>query len=168
MEYNYYILFLAALIPLLVGSIWYNPKVFGDAWMHASWLTEEKLNGSNMPLIYFLCYVLSFFIAFFLPIAVIHQFSVEAFFTEAMTNPDQNIAAVATDKLQNFNEVFGGLYRTFKHGMLHGFMVAVLIVLPIIAVNALFERKSGRYILINWGFWAVCLMLMGGIICQWL
>jgi hypothetical protein len=24
---------LAAVIPILVGMIWYNPKVFGNAWM---------------------------------------------------------------------------------------------------------------------------------------
>jgi len=40
-------------------------------------------------------------------------------------------------------------------------------VLPVMGVNALFERKGFKYIAINVGFWTVSLALMGGIICQW-
>jgi hypothetical protein len=42
-----------------------------------------------------------------------------------------------------------------------------MLVLPVIGTNALFERKSGKYIFINWGYWAVSMTLMGGTICQW-
>ncbi|WP_308224826.1 DUF1761 domain-containing protein [Flavobacterium sp. J372] len=35
------------------------------------------------------------------------------------------------------------------------------------AINALFERKSAKYVLINAGYFIVSLAIMGGIICQW-
>jgi hypothetical protein len=30
----------AALIPTVIGFLWYNPKVFGNAWMAAADMTE--------------------------------------------------------------------------------------------------------------------------------
>ncbi|MFN8337892.1 MAG: DUF1761 family protein [Saprospiraceae bacterium] len=35
------------------------------------------------------------------------------------------------------------------------------------AVNALFERKSWKYIFLNVGYWGICAMLMGGVISAW-
>jgi hypothetical protein len=45
-------------------------------------------------------------------------------------------------------------------------MIGLLIVLPIMGTNALFERKSFKYVLINVGYWTISLALMGGILCQ--
>lgn len=54
---------LAALFPLLFGFIWYNPKILGKAWMDSAGLTEEKMKGANMILIFGLTYLFSFFVA---------------------------------------------------------------------------------------------------------
>ena len=43
MEMNYLAMAVAALTTLVVGFVWYHPKVFGTAWMHAAGLTEEEL-----------------------------------------------------------------------------------------------------------------------------
>jgi hypothetical protein len=69
--------------------------------------------------------------------------------------------------LADFMQQYGGNFRTFKHGALHGVLGGVFMVLPILAVNALYERKSWKYIFINVGFWTACLTLMGGIISAW-
>lgn len=46
MKIDIVILLLAALVPLAVGNIWYNPKIgFGKAWLKASDMTEEKAKG---------------------------------------------------------------------------------------------------------------------------
>jgi len=34
---------LAALIPTIIGLIYYHPKVMGGIWMDASGMTEEKI-----------------------------------------------------------------------------------------------------------------------------
>ena len=44
---------------------------------------------------------------------------------------------------------YGDAFRTFKHGALHGTIAGIFIALPIIGTNALFERKSAKYIFIN-------------------
>jgi hypothetical protein len=58
---NPYAIIVAALSTLVTGSIWYNPKVFGTAWMHASGLTEAKLKTGNMlRFLVWLCYLPSY------------------------------------------------------------------------------------------------------------
>ena len=64
MHFHYYIPFLAALIPMVIGFVWYNPKVFGNAWMTATGMTEEKAKGANMIMIFSLSYVFSVLVAF--------------------------------------------------------------------------------------------------------
>jgi hypothetical protein len=69
---NYLALGIAALIPLIVGFIWYNPKTFGKSWQNAAGLTDEKLKGANMPLIFGLTLVLGFLLAMMVNILVVH------------------------------------------------------------------------------------------------
>lgn len=55
---SYLAIFLAALIPMILGYVWYHPKVFGGAWMKSLGFTEESLRQGNMALIMgiaFLC-----------------------------------------------------------------------------------------------------------------
>lgn len=37
---------LAGLANMIIGFVWYNPKVFGDSWMHMVGLTKEKADAS--------------------------------------------------------------------------------------------------------------------------
>jgi hypothetical protein len=62
---------------------------------------------------------------------------------------------------------YGTVFRTFKHGALHGFMSGLFFALPVIAINGLFERKSWKYIFIHAGYWIVSLTIMGAIVCGW-
>jgi hypothetical protein len=57
--------------------------------------------------------------------------------------------------------------RTLKHGITHGIVISLFFMLPILGTNALFERKSFKYILVNAGYWTICLAIMGGIISAW-
>ena len=63
---NWLSLVIAAVIPMIVGSIWYHPKLFGKAWMKGIGMTEEKMKSANMGLTYGLAFVMSFLIGFFL------------------------------------------------------------------------------------------------------
>ena len=161
---NLLIFALAALIPLIMGFIWYNPKVFGTVWMETSGITEEKIKGANMPLVFILCYIFSFMIASAVNSIVIHQghiYSIllnEAGFSQ--TGSEVNNLIVS------FMEKYGKNFRTFKHGAFHGILFGIFLVLPVIATNALFERKGFKYIAMNSGYWIVCLAIMGGIICE--
>jgi len=57
-----------------------------------------------------------------------------------------------------------GAFDSFQHGAFHGATMALMLAMPIMVTNALFEQKSLRYMLYNIGFWLVSLTLMGGIL----
>ena len=60
-QYNMLAVLVAAFVPMLIGFIWYHPKVLGTAWMNAAGLSEEQLkSGGNMALIFILSLVFSF------------------------------------------------------------------------------------------------------------
>lgn len=159
MEINFLALIAAAISTLITGFIWYNPKVFGNAWMHEAGLTTEKLKGGNMLKIFGLTILLSFFIAFVLQFFVIHQFSIME-----LVGGDPS---AAKPSYEAFISDYGTAFRTFRHGALHGFMTGLFLAFPIIAINSLFERKSWKYICINSGYWIINFIIMGGIICGW-
>ena len=65
-------------------------------------------------------------------------------------------------------ELHGNDFRTFKHGAFHGTIGALFLALPILGINALFERRSFKYIAIHTGYWMLTMGLMGGVLCQFI
>lgn len=57
-----------------------------------------------------------------------------------------------------------GSFDSFKHGAFHGAEIGLLVAMPLMVTNALFERKNFKYMAINLGYWIITLMLMGGVI----
>ena len=162
---NFIAILVAALVPMVLGFIWYNPKVLGNAWMNAAGLTEEKLKGANMAVIFIVSFILSFLMAFFMQMIVIHQFHFGSMlFGQPFQDPNTEIGAM----YKKIMDQFGTGYRTFKHGALHGTMGGILLATPILATNALFERKGFKYIAINCGYWIICMGIMGGILSAWM
>ena len=47
---NMLVVALAALVPLVMGFLYYNPKVFGNAWMKAAGVTQEQIEKAIRPL----------------------------------------------------------------------------------------------------------------------
>lgn len=127
---------LAGASTLVVGAIYYHPKVLGTVWMKAAGLTEEDLKGANMALILggaFLCACLmAMSISFIVP------------------------AVHASEG--------GHTHGTFGHGSLHGIINALTLAMPIIVINGLFERKSAKYNLVHLGYWVIAMAVMGGIL----
>ena len=160
----------AAVIPLVLGFVWYSPRVFGNAWMAASGLTEEKLKGANMVLILAVSFVCSFFIGATLNALVIHQNGVFSLLQKPVgmvrqaVNPEQ--AAEAVKLAQGFLKIHEYSFRTLSHGAIHGLLFGLFFITPFITFNGLFERKGFKYIAINGGFWTVSSVLMGSVICH--
>lgn len=164
MNINFLFIAIAALVPLIIGFIWYGP-LFKNAWMKEMNFTEDSMQGANMPLIFGLCYVLSFLIALGLMPVVIHQFGV---FSTLAGEPDfTNESSKVFTYFKDFMSNYGDRFRTFKHGTLHGGLLGIFIALPILTIQAQFERKGFKYIAINTGYWILTLAIMGGIVCQW-
>lgn len=162
MTMNWYVLFISAVIPMITGFIWYNPKVLGKAWTAASGFDPAKNKSRNMGMIMFFTYLLGLFLSGALMSIVIHQMGVFSIYSNdpAAMNPGS--------EMMLFFEKHGHDFRTFKHGALHGFISSLTLVLPIIGIVAMFEGKGAKYVFIHVGYWALTLMLMGGLICQML
>lgn len=165
-QINLYIPFLAALIPLAIGGLYYSPMVFGNAWMKVSGVTEAKIKSGNMMLIFGLTYVFSLIIAGFLMGYTIHQANIPSLFMDS--DRFGVPAAEAEAFISDFQAKYSQLHRTFSHGAVHGFIATLFFALPLIAINALFERRGWKYILLHAGYWAISLTLMGGVICKFL
>jgi len=165
METNFFILFVTALIPLIIGAAWYNDALFGKTWFKVSGMTDEKMKSGNMLLIFGLTYILGFFLSFAMTNWSVHQFSAQGLFAT------QEGFAEKTGEyytfFQGFISKYGSLHRSFGHGAVHGGLGAVCLALPIIAINALFERRGGKYIMIHFGYWLVTLILMCGVISKY-
>ena len=155
--FNPVAMLLASISALVIGFIWYNPKVFGTAWMQAADMTEEKIKGANMAKIFALALFFAFLLSTALPGIVIHQMGA---FSLIGGDP-----AAALPSYEAFMADYSDAFRSYKHGAFHGVLTGVFIALPILGTNALFERKSAKYIFINVGYWIVTLAVMGAIIC---
>jgi hypothetical protein len=160
---NFPVVLLSALIPLLLGVVWYSPKVFGNLWMQVAGVGPEKPGPAQMTKTLILCVLLSIPLAFVLQFLVIHQFH---FYSMLANNPDLMVEGSEVRAFYNSTmQRYGMEFRTFKHGAFHGGFSGLLLALPIIGINSLFERKSWKYVAIHTGYWMLCLGLMGGVIC---
>lgn len=133
--------------------------------MKAAKITQGDIEGGNMPLIFGLSYLFSLMLTFILNYFVHHDMAIAG--TVFMDpnigiSPDSEYGMMTTD----FIETIKARYNTFGHGVGHGMMMAVFVVLPVFATNAMFERKSFKYVLVNWAYWAVTFMVMGGVLCE--
>lgn len=162
---NFPAILVAALLPLVIGSVWYNPKVLGNAWMKEAGMTEDSIKGANMLAIFGLTFVFSLFIALIMNSLVIHQGHIySALANQAgFDDPNSEVGLFLAD----FMEKYGSNFRTFKHGAFHGTVAGIMLALPVLGINALYERKGFRYIALNAAYWVICFALMGGVISAW-
>ena len=157
----------AAIVNFVVGFLWYNPKTFGNPWMKEAGLTEESLKSANMAMIFGFSLLFALMLSFAMSPLVIHQMHLYSICNHQLMGTDAAAKSLAESDIAGFMTKYGTEFRTFKHGAFHGFLYSLFVVLPVIGTNALFERKSWKYIFINVGYWALSFMLMGGIISAW-
>ena len=50
MKFNLLMCAVAALVPLVMGFIWYGSMLFKNAWMKEVGFTDESMKGANMGL----------------------------------------------------------------------------------------------------------------------
>ncbi len=49
---------------LVIGFVWYHPKLFGNAWMRSVGMTEDDTRKGNMPLIFGVSFLLAMVVAY--------------------------------------------------------------------------------------------------------
>jgi len=143
---NFIPIAVAALIPSIMGFIYYHKSVVGGAWMAEMGKTEDQLmKGFNMPLTMGISLVLSFILAFFL----------------------NALIELTHKEVSDAGELVYGSFHTFKHGALHGALIGLTIMTPAFVTNGMFERRSWKHIFINIAYWVLTFALMGGLLDAW-
>ena len=61
---NWLAMLVGALSTFVLGCIWYNPKVFGTAWMKGVSMTDEDAKKGNMPMVFGVSFLMSFVLAY--------------------------------------------------------------------------------------------------------
>src|SRR4051812_9154741 len=95
---NFLAILCSSIVPMVMGFIYYHPSVMGTRWMTANNFAKENLTPPK-PVLYFLAFVMSFLLSFFLWGWVTGAGGVE------------QSQVVAPD---------GHSYVTFQHGLVHG------------------------------------------------
>jgi len=158
MEFNIVAILVAALVPMVLGFLWYGPMLFQKAWMKESGVTEEKIKSTNMPVIFGISLLLAIILSFFTQFLVVHEMGI-------MGMTEGNLEGETT---KAFIAEWAGKYRSFGHGFMHGLFAGIMFVFPVMATNGMFERKSWKLIFINSGYWILTIAIMGSIISGWI
>lgn len=161
MPTNFYMFFIAGIIPLIIGFIYYSEKVFGTKWMKVNGFTKEKLAEGNMVAILGLAYLMSVILSFGMSGIVIHQPSV----FQVMMPDVMEAGSTAEATFNDFMATYGDRHRGYAHGAIHGIIFTIFIALPIIAINALFEHRGWAYIGIHFGYWLLTATAVGALLC---
>ncbi len=165
-DFNWSILLLAALIPVIVGSIYYHPKCFGSMWKRISGVSSEKMTSRQVISLIGLSYLLGLIMASTIMGLVVHQLSIYAIFegSPGYLETGSDLQKYLTD----FMSDYGNNHRNFRHGAIHGGWTAISFALPLIAIVGMLERRGWKYIGVHFGYWFLTLILMGGLICHFL
>lgn len=166
---NIIAILVAALVPMVLGFVWYHPKVLGTLWMRESGMTEEKAKQGNMAVKLGLSLLFSIMIAVVLNTIAVHDGFIDG---AIYYKTNRTMIPEPGSELEQWHNYYktnlAADNHIFTHGAFHGFfLIGLFLVLPLFATNAIFEGKSVKYVAVNTGYWMLSLALMGGIIAAW-
>ena len=169
MKLNFLAIAVAALIPNILGMIWYNKNLFGKLWTAETGQSmEPDAMKGKLAKIMIVSLIMAFLVALALHPIVIHQMGVFSLLAGDPENVKAIDAGAAMDVTLN-GKAMNAMdnFRTFKHGAFHGILASIFLILPITAIGAMYENRSWKYSLMTAGYWMLNLAIMGGIICAW-
>ena len=160
---NWLILPMVAIIPIILGMIWYNPKVMGTKLAQINDQPISSISSNFTIGRIALVYLLSVFFAYVLMLNSVHQVAIfQLFFM------DSEVAKAGSEYqafIDNFMENYGHRHRSFGHGLLHGAEAAFFYGLGTLGLTTLLTGGSLKKIWIHLGFIVICGSLMAGFIC---
>lgn len=162
---NFVAVLVAALVPVVLGMLWYSPVAFLKPWLKTINMTEEQMRKSSMIKMFIGSVIIAFFLSVTLAYSgiIVHQQGVVSLFMAKIQAGDSAAIGVYKQTMASI----GLAHRSFGHGVLHGAMFGIFGLIPIIASGAMYEQKSFKYTLIVGGYWAISSAIMGGIISVW-
>ena len=140
---NWLAIIAAGLIPSIMGAIFYGP-LFEKQWLSSLAKTKEEMVPKNMGLTYGLAVLMAMLLSFSMKMVIemVHK---------DVVNGELALAS----------------FHTFKHGAFHGLFMCLTVVVPVIVSLSLFQKNSGKNILLNVTFWCITMALMGAVLDGW-
>jgi len=142
-ELNFLTIAVAALVPTIIGALYYGP-LFEKQWLASMGKTKEEMVPKNMVVSYGGALVMAIILSITLKmlIEMLHR------------------------GVENGELVFNSTH-TFGHGALHGATIGALLIVPPLVSMSLFQGRSGKNILLNVVYWILTCAIMGGILDVW-
>lgn len=137
---NFLAVAVTALVPMIIGFVYYHPSVLGGSWMKANGFTMEGMTPPK-PILYLAALAMSFLLSMFVCLNV--------------TGPGQDVAPD------------GHSYATFGHGAVHGVLMSLFVAFPILGTMSIFEKRGWHWAFVNFGYWLLTLVVMAGILSAW-
>ena len=160
-KFNWLLLSLTSLIPIIVAYVWFNPNVYNRIFKGGDpspFFFRWTPSSSSM------LFVFGFMYSIALSYQVIHQLHFQSLlmnevgFLKGEGNAYKDLIYIF--------ELYGKNFRSFKHGAFHGLLNSIFIVLPILVYGKYTSASSWRSVIFQWMFWMICGVLMGGVICE--
>jgi Protein of unknown function (DUF1761) len=160
---NWIVILASGLTPLIIGGIYYHPKVLGNAAARAAGASASDMQRQRRPKVYIFTLLLGLLLAVFIIPNVLHFNHLYSM----IALPGNGPGSEAAQDVAAFLGKYGNNFRTFGHGAFHGILTALFGAWPILGTIAVFEMRSWRYTAIHLGYWVIVLALMGGVVCAW-
>jgi len=157
---NWFVLPIVALLPLIIGFVWYHPSVLGSKLAQ---INGEPLANNNSIGRVALIYVLSLLLAYILTLMSVHQSAIyQLFFMDPeLANGNSEFNTFIND----FMATYGDRHRSFGHGLIHGAEASLIFGLSFLGITTLMQGKPIKLIWIHLGFLVFTCSLMAGFIC---
>jgi len=164
-QLHYYLFFITAAFPILIGAVYYHPKILGRTWLSTADISSEVLMVGSRPKILLLSYLFGLFMSYVIFLFAVHQSSIYQLFLH-----DKDLLESGTglhNYVNSFMDDYGDKHRTFGHGVIHGMELCLLMGLAMIGTTALREQRSMKYVWIHVIFWVICGGAIGGVLCAY-
>lgn len=159
MQLNHFSHALIALVPLILGWIWYKPTMPWVKW--ASSKVELKVKRPSV-IGFLILYCLSGALVFVYMNLIIHQIGFyELFFTDIMRGSEESKQIA-----EEFLAVYGQKHRHLGHGLFHGLIDAFALALPFLVFYNVVEKVDWKRTTVHFGFWVLCSTLIGGLVAE--
>ncbi|MEM1119571.1 MAG: DUF1761 domain-containing protein [Bacteroidota bacterium] len=160
---NWLIIPLSAFIPIILGFIWYHPKVLGTKLAQTTGYSIEERTSNRTIGRLLLIYLFGILLSYVMTLISVHQVGVfQLFFM------DPQFAEGTSEFNQVVNEFmdkYGDRHRTFGHGLLHGLEFSLCLGLSFFGTTAFMQGRPLKGIWIHLGFWLLSCGLVAGINC---
>lgn len=164
--FNIIAVLMAAIVPVIMNYLWSLPSLSKVSRAKVVGGDEGSSSGRTVKSL-LLTYLMGFLVAFVLNVIVFHQNHVGSMMQNYLSHEDATVVETATKDMEAFLAKYGGDFLTFGHGAIHGLLTAVFLILPILVIISQRGSYKAAWIWHHWSYWAICLVLMGGLICAW-